>query len=452
LISSKAPFAGDTQADRIAAILNLEPAPLVDYQPDTPADLQRVVGKALQKDRDSRYQHVNDLLTELKNLKQELEFQEKLGRSGSIATHVTTTDHPNSAVAFARRRWKLLAPGAVAVVALIVVGLYWQLHPAVALTNKDTIVLADFVNTTGDSVFEATLKEALSNELARSPFLNVLSDKRVVATLKQMNRPVNQRLTQDVAREVCMRTNSKVYLLGSIGEAGNRYRIELKALNCATGATVARAETVAEDRDTVVKALGEAGNQMRRKLGESLPSLAKFNVSLEQATTSSLEALQALALARVVMREQGLAAGIPNLKRAVELDPNFAAALSTLGMQYINMGQTTDGIPYLQRAFDLRNRLGPLERLAIETRYYTFGTGEIEKAIQSFKEWCEIDPENSTPRNNLGLAYAKIGQHEKAAEVLLDAFRIQPDSYTILNNLVLFYRRLDRLDEAAAFF
>ena len=253
------------------------------------------------------------------------------GSAGAVSRPSSHTVKAAEVSAPRGRAWKILAPASVLAVAALIAGVfYFRSRSANHLTDKDTVVLADFANTTGDSVFDGTLKQALAIQLEQSPFLNVLADRKVNATLKLMNRAPSERITQEVAREICIRTNSKGLLTGSIAGIGSQYLIGLKAVNCQTGDTLASAEATAENRDKVLKALGDVGNQLREKLGESLASLEKYNKPLEQATTSSLEALKAFSDGRRLQNEKGDAEALPYHKRALELDPNFARAYAAL--------------------------------------------------------------------------------------------------------------------------
>jgi tetratricopeptide (TPR) repeat protein len=271
----------------------------------------------------------------------------------------------------------------LAVATLIAGGFYYRSRFANQLTDKVTVVLADFANTTGDSVFEGTLKQALAIQLEQSPFLNVLPDRKINATLKLMNRTSSQRITQEVAREICIRTNSKTLLTGSIAGIGSQYLIGLKAVNCQTGDTQASGEATAENRDKVLKALGDVGNQLREKLGESLASVEKYNKPLAEATTSSPEALKAFTEGRRLQNEKSDADAVPYHRRALELDPNFARAYAALGVCYGNLNQAGLAAETLRKAYELRERVSERERFYIEATYYGFVTGEVEKANQS---------------------------------------------------------------------
>jgi eukaryotic-like serine/threonine-protein kinase len=336
-------------------------------------------------------------------------------------------------------------------VALVVGGLYWHAHKATALTEKDTIVLADFTNTTGDAVFDDTLKMALAIQLEQSPFLNVLSDQRVNGTLKLMNRPANERLTPEVAREVCLRTNSKALLAGSIAPVGEHYLIAVKAVNCQTDDALASSEADAENRNKVLKALNQVGNQLRGMLGESLASRKKFDQPLEEATTSSLEALQDYTRARRA-RMTGKADPIPYLNRALELDPNFAEAYALLGVAYGDRKQFTLAIQNYKKAYELRDRVSERERFYIEAHYYADATGQLDKAIPIFTEWIRTYPGAWEPHVNLSYHYMQLGQYEKSAEEARETIRLAPDTVIAYRHLVEAFNYIDRPDKAIAAF
>jgi eukaryotic-like serine/threonine-protein kinase len=353
-----------------------------------------------------------------------------------------------AARAQAKRRKITLVVAAGVVVAGAVAGfLYFRRTPK--LTAKDTIIVGDFANSTGDAVFDGTLKQALSIQLEQSPFLNVLADQRVVSTLKMMNRPATERLVSEVTREVCLRTNSKAMLVGSIAAVGDRYLIAVKATNCQSGDTLASAEATAENRNKILDALQDTGNQLRSKLGESLASVQKYDTPLDQATTPSLEALQAFTRARQVQATSG-SNGIPYLKRALELDPNFAIAYASLGSNYQNSGEIKLASQNLKKAYEMRDRVSERERLYIESIYYTLATGELEKAIQTYHEWDETYPGSAVMHINLGLVLSEIGQYEHGAAEEEEAIRLQPDIAVAYEDLLNAYNSLNRLDQAWA--
>jgi serine/threonine protein kinase len=421
MATGRRPFTGDSAAALHDAILNRAPTPPAELNPELPTELQDVIQKCLEKDRNLRYQTAAEIRSALEKVKRRRE-------------------HP------VLSRWKLLATAAVLVVALVAAGLYWRARKATTLTEKDTIVLADFVNTTGDSVFDDSLKQALATDLGQSPFLTVLSDRKVIETLKLMNRSPDDRVTKKVAEEVCLRNNSKVLLEGSIAPIGDHYLITLKAMNCQTGDTIASADAEAENRNQVVKMLGESSSQLRKKLGESRPSVEKYSAPLDEATTSSLEALEAFTQAQKIEMQGGKA--FPLLKHALELDPNFALAYDALGLAYYNLGATALAIENFSRAYELRERVSRLERLRIEGHYYGFVTGQKEKAIETYLEWVQTYPDDPKPHGTLGFIYTVLGRYEKAASEMQERIRLSSDPSDY--NLVGVYGCLNRLDDAQA--
>jgi Tfp pilus assembly protein PilF len=314
------------------------------------------------------------------------------------------------------------------------------------LTEKDTIVLSEFHNTTGDAVFDETLKQGLSVALNQSPFLNVLSDARVAETLKLMSRPDGTKLTPDVARELCQRAGSKAYIAGSIANLGSQYVLGLEAVNCQTGDALVQEQITAAAKEKVLDALGEATAKLRGELGESLATVQKFNVPLEQATTPSLEALKAYTLGRKDSYPEGSVAALTYLQRAVQLDPNFAMGYWGLGQYYFTYGEDGASIEYFTKAFELRERAGEREKLAITGAYYRIVTGELEKAAQTYQQWIESYPRDKQGHVYLGHVYAELGQYEKARDALREYFRDHgtPDD----GNLCYTLLALQRFDEA----
>ena len=347
-----------------------------------------------------------------------------------------------------RRLWKIAVP--VLLVGLLLAGgLYYRSHQqSKRLTDKDTIVLADFANSTGDAIFDDTLKTALSVSLRQSPFLNVLSDSEVAKTLKLMTRPANTKLTPDVARELCLRAGSKAYLVGSIGSLGSEYVVGLKAVNCQNGDTLAQEQMRAASKETVLDALGEAASKLRGELGESLATVQKFDVPLEQATTSSLEALKAYSLSGKAEDEKGAAAALPYFQHAIELDPNFVEGYAGLGAEYLNLGQPVRAREYLTKAFQLREHTSEREKLGITAAYYSYVTGELDKAAQTYQELIESYPRRSQAYLDLGVAYSNLGQYEKAAELTKQGLRLAPDTGFFYVNLAIYALYLQRFDEA----
>src|ERR1700733_5941284 len=337
---------------------------------------------------------------------------------------------------------------AALIVAAAAVGGYRRLHrPGFQITPKDTIVLADFSNSTGDVVFDDTLKTALNVSLRQSPFLNVLSDSEIAKALQQMTRPASTKLTPDVAREVCQRASSKAYLAGSIGTLGSEYVLGLKAVNCQSGDTLTEDQKTAGSKEKVLDALGEAASRLRGELGESLATVQKFDVPLVQATTSSLEALKALSLGRKASDDKGPAAALPYDQRAIALDPNFAMAYRAVGIDYTNLSELGRASEYFSKAFQLREHASEREKLTISADYYSYATGELDKAAQSFQEEMEIYPREDAAYVNLGLVYAALGQYEKATEITRQVARHAPEAVSEYENLANYALALQRYDE-----
>jgi tetratricopeptide (TPR) repeat protein len=349
------------------------------------------------------------------------------------------------------------AAGVVLVAALIAGGLYWRsrsetsVTKATPLTEKDTIVLADFTNTTNDPVFDGTLKQALAVDLEQSPFLNILSDRKVGETLRLMGRPPNDRITQDVAKELCVRTGSKAILAGSVSNLGSQYVVGLEAVACGSGDTLAKEQAEASSKEDVVKALGSAASSLRTKLGESLASVQQFNVPIE-ATTTSLEALKTFSMGVTTLRTKGDAEAIPFFKRAIELDPNFAMAYAILGLSYANMSQPSLSAENLKKAYEMRERVSEKERLRISADYYAFVTGELEKEAQTYELWIQSYPRDAVPHGNLGVNFAALGQYEKAVAETQEALHLEPNNVVSYGNLGQIFVALNRLDDAEAMF
>ncbi|MGA9480417.1 MAG: winged helix-turn-helix domain-containing protein [Candidatus Acidiferrales bacterium] len=319
---------------------------------------------------------------------------------------------------------------------------------ALGLTEKDSVVLADFANSTDDPIFDDTLKTALNISLRQSPFLNVLPDSEVATTLELMTRPAGTKLTPEVARELCQRAGSKAYIAGAIGSLGNEYVVGLKAVNCRSGDTLAAEQVTAASKEKVLDTLGAAATKLRSELGESLATVQKLDVPLEQATTSSLEALQAFSLGRNARNEKGSAPALPYFQRAIQLDPNFALAYWALGSDYFDLGELMRASEYTTKAFQLREHASKRERLNIAAEYYREVTGELDKAVATYREVIESYPRDFRAYGNWGLACSEQGKYEKAAEVTRQALRLAPDRLASYADLANFAIALQRLDEA----
>lgn len=337
-------------------------------------------------------------------------------------------------------------------VALIAGGLYWHLKKATPLTEKDVIVLAEFDNKTGDTIFDGTLRQALAIQLEQSPFLNLISDARIGHTIALMAKPKDTRVTREVAREVCQRTGSAATIEGSISTLGSQYVLGLEAVNCRNGDLLAEEQVTANSKEQVLKALSEAATRMRKKLGESLASVDKFNKPLAEATTSSLDALQAFTAARSMQREKGDAASISLAKHALELDPDFAQGYATLGVLYRNLDQPTLAVDNFKKAYELRARTTQRERFFIEASYYSFATGDLEKANETYRQWTETYPRDVSAHLNLAVNYSRLGQYNNYLEQTQEARRLTSDNANVYANLMESYLALNRLDEAKVAF
>jgi len=428
------PFRGESPGVIFKAILDAAPTSIVRLNPEVSPELERIINKALEKDRNLRYQSAGEMRADLQRLKRDSDGgRSPATSSGKPAIHGTTL-------------WTFAFP--LLLVALLAAGgLYYRSHQAKPLTDKDTIVLADFVNSTGDPVFDDTLKTALSVSLRQSPFLNLLSDDSVGSTLKLMTRPANTPLTSEVTREVCQRAQSKAYIAGSIATLGSAYVLGLKAVNCQSGDILAEEQVTATTKERVLDALGEEASKLRGSLGESLATVQKFDVPLQQATTPSLEALKAYTLGERIYGTQNTASALPHFHRAIQLDPNFAMGYLELGRSYSSLVEVGRGNEYVSKAFRLREHASEREKLAIASAYYQSVTGELEKASQTYAEWIASYPRDFRPYLDGGAVYAQQGQYDKAVELTRHALRLAPEDVGSYNNLGNYLLALQRFDE-----
>jgi serine/threonine protein kinase/tetratricopeptide (TPR) repeat protein len=476
------PFRGDTSALIFQAILDRAPTPPIRLNPDLPPKLEDIINKALEKDRNLRYQHAADIRTDLQRLKRDTDTGRAIAASsGSVpvaqespahatpqpaagsappsASSVRVPAASSSAVSAAAvpaagppksRRGMYVVAAVILLGLLLAGGLYFSSHRSTKLTEKDTILLTDFVNTTGDSVFDGTLKQALATQLEQSPYLNILPESRIREGLRFMGRPDDQRITSDVARDVCLREGAKAMLTGSIAPLGSHYVITLAAVNAQTGDTIATEQAESESKEKVLKALDGAASNLRGKLGESLPSVQKFATPLEQATTSSLEALQAYSLGHSAHTHFDDEGSILHFKRAVELDPNFAVAWAELGVASGNVGQNRQREEAIRKAFELKDRASEREKFYISAHYYDEVEGNSEKVIEIYEQWKRTYPRETLPWDNLSLRYGNLGQFDKALESASEAMRLDPKDSYAYQNLTDAYINSNRFDEAQA--
>jgi tetratricopeptide (TPR) repeat protein/predicted Ser/Thr protein kinase len=486
MATGQTPFRGESTAEIFEAILGRVPAAAVRLNPDLPSRMEEIINKALEKDRNLRYQHAAEMRADLQRLKRDTDTghpaaatsapmpvtgesgQQTIATpasarsvavqrgsgSGHVAAAASVTSAQASVAVQASGRgmvWKMVVPAVVIAVGLIAVGFYVRSRSTApanlkGLTEKDTVVLADFENKTGDPVFDDALKQALAVQLGQSPFLNILSERKVEETLRLMGRPTTEKISRDVARELCIRTGSKGIVLGSISNLGGQYVVGLTAVACSTGDTLAEEQEQAATKQDVLKALGAASTALRVKLGESLATVQKFDVPVE-ATTPSLEALKAYSMGVITGRTRGDAEAIPFMKRAVELDPNFAMAYVGLGVHYSNLGQASLAAENAKRAYDLRDRVSDRERYRISAFYFQYVTGEVEKATEAYELWAKTYPSDMVPLSNLGVIYSALGQYDKTAAETEESIRLE-STISSYGNLAGIYLNLERPDDA----
>jgi eukaryotic-like serine/threonine-protein kinase len=492
MATGQAPFRGETTGVVFDAIMNRPPVSPVRLNPEVPEKLEAILQKALDKDRNLRYQSAAEMRTDLRRLKRDIESgsspstftgaaSAEVPRSGSTPAHASSGSvgaiaasgsavaAPSSAAAaagssavaafeeaasgstaIASRKWLPWAAGIAALVVVAIVAFFFFPRHTPALTEKDTVVLSDFVNTTGDPVFDGTLNEALAVQLGQSPYLNLMPQSRIQQALRFMGRDPGQRVTREVAKEICLRENAKAVIGGSIASLGSDYVITLEATNAQTGDSFARQVVEASSKEQVLKSLDKAATGLRQQLGESLASVQQFATPLEQATTSSLDALKAFSEGNGFHTRGTDHESLAPLKRAVGLDPNFAMAYAVLGVATSNMGDRHEAEEYLKKAYDLRQRTSEREKFYIAGHYYDSVTNDLEKAVDLYQQWIRVYPRDNVPHDDLSLAYQGLGENEKALAAATDAVRVDPQDAYAYQNQTFSYLYLDRFDEAKA--
>jgi serine/threonine protein kinase/tetratricopeptide (TPR) repeat protein len=482
MVAGRAPFGGTTRSDLIVALLERDPPPLARFTPEAPAELERIVMKALAKDSDERYQTAKDLLIDLKRLTQKLKVDAEIERSAppeefrvppsggrlssaessplkggtldGAATQtaidgIPATSSAEYIVSKIKRHKRVAGLTLITVAIIAAAAVFFYSRRTPALTEKDTILLADFVNTTGDAAFDGTLKQAFAMQLEQSPFLNIFSDEGVRETLRLMGRSPDERVTKDVAREICQRHGLKAYLSGSISNLGSHLVITLEAVNAQTGDTLARQQVEAESKEQVLSTLGRAATKLREKLGESLISIQKYDAPIE-ATTSSLEALKAFSIGQQLQMAGKNNESIPFHKRAIELDPNFASAYKNLGEAFLFTSQRERAAEPFTKALELRERVSEREKFNITARYYQHVVGDVDKTGETLELWKQTYPRQWNPRFDLASYYNDVGQHEKAVEEAQEAIRLNLHGLLPYSQLAYAFAQLNRFEEAKA--
>ena len=469
MATGQLPFRGETSGVIFDAIMNRAPISPLRLNPEVPEKLEAILQKALDKDRNLRYQSAAEMRTDLMRLKRELESGSNPSsftglpaadsqRSVPVPAHVSSAPVPAVSTAAstavptpaATRKWMPWLAGASLLAAVAILATFLFTRHARALTDKDTVVLSEFVNTTGDAVFDGTLKQALAVQLEQSPYLNLLPESKIQDALRFMGRKPDERITRDLAKEISQRENAKAIISGSIASLGSNYVITLEASNAQTGDSLARQQAEAAGKEQILKSLDKAATDLRQKLGESLASVQQFTTPLEQATTSSLEALKEFSLGYGFHNRLDETDALPHLQRAIELDPNFATASAVLGVVHSNLGSSKPAHEYIKKAYGLRERASEREKFYIQGHYFDIVAGDDEKAVELYEQWTRTYPRQSSPWDNLSLSYQTLGEYNKALAAATEAMHADPKDGFSYQHQVACYMYTNRFDEAKA--
>jgi eukaryotic-like serine/threonine-protein kinase len=467
MTTGRMPFRGESSGLITEAILNRTPLAPVRLNPDIPSKLEDIINKAMEKDINLRYQTASDMRTDLQRLMrdtqsgrapvieedEEEEYVPLSIKSGPRSSGKKKAEPSQLQVAeeLRRPRWKLLLSLAVFLAAILAAGgFYWRSRPVAKLTAKDTLLLADFENKTGDAIFDGTLRQGLAVQLQQSPFLSFLPGPQVRQTLQMMGQPTDVRITPEIGREICERQGLKAFVAGTIANLGSHYVLTLVAVNGHNGAMLAHEQVEVAAKEQVLTALSQASTRLRKQLGESLHSIEAFDKTVEQATTTSLDALHAYSLGLRTKDLEGDRAAVSFFERAVQLDPRFAMACAYLGTSYSNLGLGEEAAEMFRKAYGLHDRVSEREKFYIDSYYYDLVTGDLEKGRQTYELWSQVFPRDDRPHGNLALINGYLGQHEKSLELAREAFRLNPESGLRNANLLLSHLHLGRLEEGKA--